>query len=178
MAGVTRRAALAPGLAAAAGMAACTPIGGAGTGIASDLPEGSRIVLVRHMDRDNGTLNAMGLQRAQDLVAAIADIPLDDIYTHDLRRNVDSARPLAQARAIEMTLIDLDRAPGSLPGLAAGRSIIWVGNRGNLAEIWNVLSLPGAPPRLGYGDIAVVEAAPARRLTVERRRFGPRPSTD
>jgi hypothetical protein len=171
---MTRRAGLA--LTAAAALSACMPFGRGG-GTASDLPEGTRIVLVRHMDRDGGNLNLMGIRRAEALVEAISDVPLDAIYTHDLERNLDSTRPLSRTRRIEMTLIDPDAVPDTLPGLAAGRSVIWVGNTGNLGRIWEALSLPGEAP-VTYGRIAIVEAGPGGRLHVEHRTFGPPPAVE
>jgi len=179
MTGFTRRAALALGL--VAGLTACMPFGlggGGDAGTASTLPEGTRIVLVRHMDRDDGNLNLMGIRRAEQLVEAIADVPLDAIFTHELPRNMDSARPLAEARDIEMTLIDPDTVPDTLPGLAAGRSVIWVGNTGNLGRLWDTFGLDGEATPVTYGQLAIIEAGAGGVLTVETRSFGPPPAPE
>lgn len=158
---------------AGGGLAAgCLPIGGGAGGL--PLPDGTRVVLVRHMDRSNGNLSALGIQRAALLPEAIADIPLDEIYTHDLRRNVDSTRPLAEARGMEMTLIDSTTVTDTLPGLAAGRSVIWVGNQGNLRGLWDTFELPGSPLQ-DYGVIAIIEPGRNGRARVTLREFGPRP---
>lgn len=129
----------------------------------------TRVVIVRHMDRTGEDLNVIGISRAEALPDAIADIPLDAIYAAGIPRNMASASPLAEARGLEAQSMFAPTIHEELPALAAGRSVIWIGNSTNLNAIWESWSLPGEPPTT-YGDIAVVETDAAGRVSVTRRR--------
>lgn len=154
-------------LAGASSLTGCGAFGIGGE--ASTLAPNSRIVIVRHMDRTGEPLNETGIARAAALPAAIADIPLDDIYAAGIPRNMDSAAPLAAARGLETQSMFAPNIHIDLPPLAAGRSVIWIGNSNNLNTIWEAWSLPGEAPTT-YGDIAVVETDAAGRVTVTLRR--------
>ena len=54
-----------------------------------------------------------------------------------------------------------------------GKTVVWVGNKNNLAAIWAALSLPDPPP-LGYGDLFIVERGADGAPHVSRLHFGPR----
>ncbi|NNK77680.1 MAG: histidine phosphatase family protein, partial [Litoreibacter sp.] len=54
----------------------------------------------------------------------------------------------------------------------AGKTIVWVGNKGNLANIWESLGAPGPAP-LEYGDVFIVEPAPSGPPSVIRRSYEP-----
>jgi hypothetical protein len=162
---------------AALGLTACVGTGGTvSRGDTRRLPEGTRLLIVRHFDRDGEDLSREGHARAALLPAVIADIPLDAIYTRQIGRNVDSTRPLARARGMEMQMLSGLGPDGTLPDqvidAASGRSVIWVGNRDNLREIWEVLALPGEPP-LTYGEVFVVEPGRNGRARVTERRMVP-----
>lgn len=167
----TRRLILTTGLAAlAAGLAACD---GASPGSGQvKLAPGSTLILVRHGDRTESNLNAKGRARAAALPAALDGMTLDAIFSPGLQRNLDTARPLARARDLPITRVGQERPAPTLASLGAGKSTIWIGNMGNLQSIWDDLGLDGAPP-LEYGDLFVVRADRAGRLSVERRRWGP-----
>ena len=54
---------------------------------------------------------------------------------------------------------------------SAGQTIVWIGNKDNLAPIWEALGL-NRPPPLEYGDLFFVEATPSGVPNVTRSRFG------
>lgn len=133
------------------------------------LAPGTRIVVVRHMDRFEGDLSELGRARAAALPGAIADIPLDAIYTNNIPRNIDSTVPLAEARGIDYETLPGPRIHTLLPEIAAGQSVIWIGNSDNLVAIWDAFGLPGDPPTT-YGDIAVITPGADGRAVAARRR--------
>jgi hypothetical protein len=158
---LSRRAILALG-------AALLPLGCMRAEATTRLAPQSTLILVRHGDRDGEALSAQGRARAAALVAAIADLPLDAILAPGLQRNLDTAAPLAAARALPVTRMAAETAARRLPRSAAGRSVIWIGNMGNLTAIWAALALPGEPP-LAYGELAVIRTDAAGTVRVERR---------
>ena len=126
---------------------------------------------MRHGDRDGEDLNAAGRARARALVAALADLPLDAIYSPGIRRNLDTAAPLAAARGLPVQRRPQENPGPRLAQEAAGRAAIWVGNKGNITAIWESLGLRDPAP-LDYGDLAIVRVDAAGRARVEMRRFG------
>lgn len=132
----------------------------------------STLILTRHADRDGEDLNAKGLQRAAALVTALDGIPLDGIYAPGIKRNLDTAAPLAQARGLSVKRIPQESPTGPLLRAGAGKTVIWVGNKGNLTTIWQDLGLPEPIP-LDYGDLVLIQSDASGRITLDRRRYGP-----
>lgn len=144
----------------------CT--GGAGT----QVPPGTTLIILRHADRTGEDLNARGLERARALVGALQGVPIDQIFSPGLTRNLDTAAPLAADRGLTVTRIPPVNAAPRLMAQGAGQTVVWIGNKGNLNEIWADLGAPGDPP-LNYGDLFFVTRGPTGRPRVARRRFGP-----
>ena len=136
----------------------------------------TRIIVIRHGDRDGNnvpSLSELGLARMANLDAAIADIPLDAIYIPDLLRNRQSAAALAAARGIEPTIVPTSLGIAErLLHDAEGRSVIWIGNKSNINDIWTDLDLPGRPP-LEYGEIGIIEQSFLGRFDVSSRFVSP-----
>ncbi|EPX82045.1 histidine phosphatase family protein [Salipiger mucosus] len=153
-------------IAACAGLAAC-----AETGPVNIAPD-TTIYMTRHGDRAAENLSDLGRDRARALVAALEGAPIDAIYSPDIQRNLDTAAPLAEARGLPVETRAPQAPTARLARESAGRSVVWVGNKGNITTIWETLGLPGAPP-LGYGDLAVIRTDAEGRVTIERRRYGP-----
>lgn len=153
-------------LAGAAALAGC-----AGTGRV-DIPRGTTLIILRHGDRDGENLNAAGLERADALVTALDGIPVDAIFSPGIQRNLDTAAPLARARGLTVQRIPAENPAARLMAAGAGKTIVWVGNKGNLRSIWDAISAPEPPP-LEYGDLYIVTRARIGSPLVERRRFGP-----
>lgn len=136
------------------------------------LAPGSTLYVVRHGDRDGENLNAKGKDRARALVTALDGLPLDAIFSPGLQRNLDTAAPLSAARGLPIERLAQESPAAKLAQAGGGRATIWIGNKGNIQSIWDALSLPDPAP-LEYGDLHIIGADNAGRLTVERRRFGP-----
>ncbi|SHG76611.1 histidine phosphatase family protein [Marivita hallyeonensis] len=136
------------------------------------LAPNTTLIVVRHSDRDGENLNAKGLERSRALVAALEGDPLDAIYSPSIQRNLDTAAPLSDARGLPIERRPQENPAPRLAREAVGRSVIWIGNKGNIQSIWDSFSLPQPAP-LDYGDLFIARADANGRVTVERRRFGP-----
>lgn len=136
------------------------------------IPPGTRLIILRHGDRDGEQLNDKGRERARALVPALANEPVQAIFSPGIDRNLDTAAPLAEARGLEIRRIPVENPAARLMQQGAGQTIVWVGNKGNLNSIWEALGAPGDPP-LEYGDLFIVERGALGRPKVTRRRFGP-----
>lgn len=143
-----------------------------GTPGAVVLSPNSTIYVVRHSDRNGENLNEKGLERSEALVDALADRPLDAIYSPGIQRNLDTAAPISQARGIEVSRRPQEAPTARLAREAKGRAVLWVGNKGNIATIWEDLRLPNPAP-LEYGDLFIVRSDETGTVTVERLFFGP-----
>ncbi len=72
-----------------------------------------------------------------------------------------------------MTRIPHTKAAEIMFGESAGKTFVWVGNKGNLRGIWEDIAAPGEPP-LNYGDLFFVTAGTNGQVQVERRHHGPK----
>ena len=134
------------------------------------------IILTRHADRDPlaTELNDKGRLRAQALVEAVADMSITAIYSPDLKRNLDTARPLAEHLGIEVQIIGTSKYEVSKTILTQhpGEVVIWIGNGGNLTEIYAFLGGEGAPPTV-YGDLYIMKIKDSGNPDVIKKRYGP-----
>jgi len=147
-------------------VAACAPIARI-TG--QRLAPNSRLIIYRHADRSGEDLNDQGIARAAAFVAALENMPIDAIFSPGIQRNLDTAEPLARARGVEITRVAVTHIARRIARLSAGQSVVWVGNQGNLREIWEELGLEGPPP-LEYGDLFIVETDDRGMVMIDRRR--------
>ena len=145
-------------------VAACT----ASAPDALRLAPNSTLLVVRHADRNGEDLSSTGRARSRALVAALADIDLAAIHAPDIKRNLDTAAPLARARGLPVVTPREPSLTRHLVRQARGRAVICVGNKGNIRDIWEDLALP-APAPLDYGDLAIIRSDAAGAITVERR---------
>lgn len=132
------------------------------------LAPGTTLIVLRHAERDGEALSRQGRHRARRLAEALAGTPIEAIYTRDIPRNRETAAPLAEARGLPVEILT---APNPAPELArrgAGRVVVWIGNKNNLADIWIALDAPGDPP-LGYGELRVL--TPGSPVQSRNRRF-------
>jgi histidine phosphatase superfamily protein (branch 1) len=140
-------------------------------------PDGltTTIILVRHADRNVGAknLNDRGNIRAAALPAALTDIPVDAIYSPDKKRNIDTGKPLAKQRGIDVTVIPISSVAKRLMNENPGKSALWIGNTTNLPQIYRELGGEGEPPN-NYGDLYIMKIDDAGKATVEKRHFGPK----
>jgi len=136
------------------------------------IPPGTTLIALRHGDRDGEALNDKGLARAAALVDALKGMPVDAIYAPGIQRNLDTAAPLAKSRGLSVQRIPAENPAARLMAQGAGKTIVWVGNKGNLQSIWDALGAPDPAP-LQYGDLFIVTRARIGSPRVERRHFGP-----
>lgn len=136
------------------------------------IPPGTKLITLRHADRTGEDLNDTGRIRAQALVGALDGIPIDAIYSPGWLRNLNTAVPLAQARGLTVQRIPAENPATQLMSEGAGKTIVWIGNKGNLQSIWDALAAPEPPP-LNYGDLYIVERGYSGNPTVTRQYFGP-----
>lgn len=128
------------------------------------------IIMVRHADRAGDDLNPTGIARAEALPAALKDFALDGIYSPDIKRNLDTARPLSQATGLPVTITPKEYVAADMTANHPDGTAIWIGNKGNLRSIWAELGGSGPAPQ-EYGEIGVIQlqgGAPpvVSRLTV------------
>ena len=142
-------------------------------------PEGTAttVILVRHAERTLITkqLTDAGLARAMALPEALEDIALTAIYSLDLARNVDTVKPLAQQRGLDIirfpAKMDVDDITHRLINDHPGKTVLWVGNTTNLDRIYPDLGGVGQPP-INYGDLFILTVSDRGETRVVKRRFG------
>ncbi len=151
------------------------------TGCASQVlsPEGTTttVVLIRHAERTTITkqLTEGGRRRAAALPAAVADLDINAIYSPRLDRNIDTVRPLAKERNLEITLVapdaDHEQVTRRLITDHPGGTVLWVGNKANLDSIYFNLGGKGKPP-VEYGELYVVRVSDAGKPEVIKKHYG------
>ncbi len=134
------------------------------------------IILTRHGDRDPlaEELNDKGRLRAEALVEAVGDMNITAIYSPDLKRNLDTAQPLANHLGIKVEVLGPNKNQVTTAILTRhpGEVVIWIGNSGNLKGIYSLLGGEGAPP-IKYGDLYIVEVKDSGNPVVTKKRYGP-----
>ena len=134
------------------------------------------IILTRHGDRDPlaEELNDKGRLRAQALVEAVSEMNITAIYSPDLKRNLDTAQPLATHLGIKVQILSSSKNEVVTTILTRhpGETVIWIGNSGNLKGIYSLLVGEGVPPTT-YGDLYIVEVKDRGDPVVTKKRYGP-----
>ena len=129
------------------------------------------VVLLRHGGRDpyltgsDSPLTWRGRKRAEALPSAIGEIGVTAIYCPDLKRNMATAKPLADHLGLKINVIPNTRlfnpkkvAKELLDEFLikhTGGVVVWVGNLRNLNEMYEMLDGTGEPPSK-YGLICIV----------------------
>jgi len=134
------------------------------------------LILIRHTERTMVTkvLTPEGQERAQALVDAVSGMDIKAVYSPDLVRNKDTVRPLVESLGIPITLVpehEIKTLPETLLARHPGETVLWVGNKGNLEEIYLRLGGKGEPP-VTYGDLFIVTVPDRGAATVEKKHFG------
>lgn len=137
-----------------------------------DIPQGTRLIIYRHADRDGDNLSAKGIARAQAFARALESERIDAIYSPGIQRNLDTAQPLADAKGLTVSRMPQENPTARLMREGAGKTIVWVGNKGNLAQIWADLGAQDPAP-LAYGDLFIVTRGPGGIPRIERTRVEP-----
>ena len=152
-------------------------------------PPGTKttIILLRHAGRDiysgeaDDPLTWDGRRRAQLLPEVIGDMGVSAIYCTNLRRNRDTAQPLADHLGLKLNLVSQSRLY-DYKGLArdllnkfltehAGEVVVWVGNIRNVEEMYKLLDGTGSPPT-EYGDVFIVVVPDVQPPRIKKMRYG------
>ena len=137
----------------------------------------SSVIMLRHAERTQITkeLTEAGRERAAALPGALQDLSITAIYSPDLKRNIDTAMPLSQKLGIKINLIEKGTSWESVAQRLVsdhpGKTVLWVGNRGNLIQLYSLLGGTAEPP-LEYGEIVILRLTEGRSTEEERRHFG------
>lgn len=145
------------------------------------------IVLLRHGGRDpdlyglDPPLTYRGVKRAEALPSAIGDIGVTAIYCPDLKRNIATAQPLADHLGLKITVVPKTRlfsrkkvAKELLDEFLTkhtGGVVVWVGNIGNLNEMYEMLDGTGEPPST-YGLICIMTIKDIGPTRIKKLTYG------
>jgi len=135
------------------------------------------IILTRHGDRDllSSVLNDQGLARAQALADEIGDMNITAIYSPDLLRNINTARPLAKRLGVEINIVPDTSSPEDIIEMIqlkhSGEVVLWVGNTSNLPQIYFKLGGQGRPPK-NYGDLFILKVKDKGPPEITRKHYG------
>jgi phosphohistidine phosphatase SixA len=145
------------------------------------------LVLLRHGGRDpnvEGTdpsLTWRGRKRAADLPAAIGDLGVTAIYCPNLKRNIQTAQPLADHLGLKINTISNRRLfdPEKLAkelldefiNKHADGVVVWIGNYRNLEEMYKLVDGTGDPPTK-YGQICIVTIPDIKPPRIKKITYG------
>ncbi|MBT8407477.1 MAG: histidine phosphatase family protein [Deltaproteobacteria bacterium] len=148
-------------------------------------PPGTKttIILLRHGGRDiysgeaDDPLTWQGRKRAQHLPEVISAMGVSAIYCTNLRRNRDTAQPLADHLGLKLNLISQSRLYdykklsrdllNTFLTEHAGGVVVWVGNIRNVEEMYELLDGTGSPPTK-YGDVFIVVVPDVRPPRIKK----------
>lgn len=134
------------------------------------MPASTRLILLRHAERAGLDLNKQGHARSELLIRALADVHIDAIYSPRLQRNLDTVAPLAASRDLTVRHLPTDNLAARLMADGAGKTIVWVGNKGNIASIWQSLDMAGPAP-LAHDDLHFLHSTRFGHPKVTQRPF-------
>lgn len=144
------------------------------------------ILLVRHAERDDGSLNEAGLERAAELAHVARKAGVTAIYTTDTERTRQTAQPLADALALD-PLIYGNSTPEQIEAFAAdlkanhaGEVVLVVSHNPTVSTIIDALGGDAGECSIGtaydeYDDLCVVTLHGADAVEVVNLQYG-RPS--
>ena len=145
------------------------------------------VFLVRHAEKaaapaDDPPLTPDGTARAAALAATLRDARLDAVFTTQLRRTQDTARPAAQAGGLPLRVVGVGRdaashaaaVADSVRALAPGSTALVVGHSNTIPAIVTALGGPTLADLCDaeYDAVFVVAIRPGRASTVAKARYG------
>jgi 2,3-bisphosphoglycerate-dependent phosphoglycerate mutase len=142
-----------------------------------------RRYLVRHAEKDltdpsakNPPLTPAGVQRANHLAEKLQQQPIEAIFSTEFERNVNTVKPLAEKRGVQIQTYEWHDYPGiqSLIEKEKGKTLLVCGHGDNLLPIIKNL---GAKPPLDsipayeYDNLFKVVLQPDGKASVEVEKF-------
>jgi phosphohistidine phosphatase SixA len=152
-------------------------------------PPGTKttIILLRHAGRDiysgeaDDPLTWQGRRRAQHLPEVIGHMGITAIYCTNLRRNRETAQPLADHLGLKLNLVSQSRLYDykklsrelldEFFAKHAGGVVVWVGNIRNVEEMYKLLDGTGSPPT-EYGDVFIVTVPDVTPPRIKKMTYG------
>jgi hypothetical protein len=137
------------------------------------------VILIRHVERDNFFMvTPEGHERAKALVDAVGEMGISAIFSPDLKRNLDTVKPLARHLGIEITRIPRINKPtvnklvdDMLSG-HSGEVVLLVGNgSANLRALHQRLGGTGDGP-YSYGDLFIYTIIDSKPVKLVKTRYG------
>ena len=129
------------------------------------------VILLRHAERYGPDLIEEGRARAAALPAAVAGYDIAAIYSPDKVRNLDTVRPLAEQRSLEIKVIEVKNVARRLVHENPGKTVVWVGNSTNLHDIYESLGGTDRAP-VTYGQLFILEVPATGTTKVIKSRYG------
>jgi phosphohistidine phosphatase SixA len=115
------------------------------------------------------------------LPEVIGDMGVSAIYCTNLRRNRDTAQPLADHLGLKLNLVSQGRLYDykklsrdlldEFLTKHAGGVVVWVGNLRNLEEMYELLDGTGSPPT-EYGDVFIVVVPDVQPPRIKKMTYG------
>jgi broad specificity phosphatase PhoE len=140
------------------------------------------VILVRHAERDDGvdTLNAIGMERAQELRRTLADAGIDVIYASSYYRAQQTAQPLADALGLELQIYNpkkLNELVYLINAEHQGETVLVTGHSNATPMTVNELGVSPAVPNLEhhvYDQMYIVTYSEHRTPKLVQLQFGNR----
>lgn len=144
------------------------------------------VLVVRHAekasDADDSPLTEAGVRRSQALVRVAEDAGVSTIYSSQFRRNLDTAKPLAERLGVPVTEMPLNLGnPGDYgKALArdilekhAGETVVVIGHSNTVAATVEGLTGRAAPSGdIQYSDLFIVTATPSGETRLVKAQYG------
>ena len=128
------------------------------------------LIVLRHAEGGDDGLNADGNARAEALAEAMAGVEIDGIYSAS-QSGIETARPLAQAKEIQIQVIVPVEIARTMFTRQPGRTLVWVGSDADLATLWKEIGADGAPPA-NPGEMFIVPMTGLTADGVSRSQIG------
>ena len=135
-----------------------------------DQRRSASFILIRHAEKilssnNDPQLSTKGWQRANELVHIFEAIDIDAVYASPYRRSIDTAKPLAKAKQLEIlnyNPYELDSFSQKLLNAHMGETVIIVGHSNTTPQLINVLSGTDYPnlEETEYDWVYFVEISP------------------
>jgi broad specificity phosphatase PhoE len=141
------------------------------------------VLLVRHAERDDGSLSEAGLQRAEQLAQVALKAGVTAVYTTDTERTRRTARPLADALSLEPLIYEVGSSDqirefaAKLQRDHSGEVVLVVGHNPTVPRTIEALGGNSADCSVGtaydeFDDLCIVTIYGAGRVRVLNLQYG------